>query len=180
MKIFKLIEKMDSFISARDWHGLESAYNQIARRLAGEIQATRISGVALANYQKTLAKKLRLTVKKAQARKAKAIYFEYDLDNDWESTFFICPDYNPQSIGDDDWACDWTENIAGPDMPAFCALYRKHGFTQEKQAVGSAAYLIARTVAVFGRCVEEIKTDDVAVCIAFHYQDPIMRVREIS
>jgi hypothetical protein len=180
MKIFKLIEKMDPFISARDWHGLESAYHQIARRLAGEMQTARISGVALADYQKTLSKKLKLAVKKAEALKAQAIYFGYDLDNDWQGTFFICPNYYPQSMGDEDWACDWEEDFSGPDLPDFCAIYQEHGFAKNDTATGSTAYLIARTVAAFGRCLEEIKTDGVAVCIAFHDQDSIMRVRERS
>jgi hypothetical protein len=180
MNIYKLIEKMIPFIRARDWEGLESAYNQIACRLAGEMQAVRISAVALADYQKTLSKKLKLAVKKAKALKAKAIYFEYDLDNDWESEFFICPDYYSQRAGDDDWICDWMEDFSGPNLPAFCAIYQKHGFDKDDTATGSTCYLVARTVAIFGRCLEEIKTDGVAVCIAFHDQDPVMRIREIA
>jgi hypothetical protein len=180
MNIYKLMEKMNPFLRARDWEGLESAYNQIARRLAGEMLTVKISAVTLVDYQRALSEKLKLVVKKAEALKAKAIHFEYDLDNDWEGAFFICPDYHLQNIGDDDWACDWMEDFSGPNLPAFGAIYQKHGFDKDDTAIGSTCYLIARTVAAFGRCLEEIKTDGVAVCIAFHDQDPIMRIREMS
>lgn len=180
MNIFKLLEKMSPFIGARDWHGLESAYWRIAAQAAGEPQAKRIAAVALESYEKGLSKGLKLALKKARAATAQAVYFEYDLDNDWEGTFFICPQYSPQKLGDDDWAGDWAEDFPGPDSPDLCAIYRKHGFAKDAKAAASTGYLIARTVAAFGRCAETLETDGIALCIAFHDQDPIMRIREIS
>jgi hypothetical protein len=180
MKIFKLIEKMNPFVQAGDWHGLESTYRQIAAQAVGEEQAIKIAAVALKTYQRRLAKAIGRAVKKASAVKAQAVYFEYDMDNDWQGTFFICIDYSPQELGDDDWAGDWSEDFSGPSLPEFCALYRKHGFAKDAQAVGSTCYLIARTLAAFGRSAEAFQTDGIALCIAFHDQDPIMRIREIS
>jgi hypothetical protein len=61
----------------------------------------------------------------------------------------------------------------------FGGLYMA-GFDRPETAKGINLYLIARTVAVFGRCSERFKDINFAVCIAYHDQDPIMRIYEPS
>jgi hypothetical protein len=177
MEMYYYIEQMYSYIEARDWLGLESNFERIAESLAGKECASKISEVNLSSYQKSLCAQLSFAVDKAQNSDAKAIYFEYDLDNDWQSYFFICQDYKRQAIGDDEWACDWVDELKGIDLNSFGDLYVS-GFDSTEAAKGANLYLIARTVATFGHCCENFKDNSFAICIAFHDQDPVMRIFE--
>ena len=96
--------------------------------------------------------------------RANAVYFEYDLDNDWQSAFFLCEKYKPESAQDDDWACDWIENFSGPDFPEASDIYRENHFDRTPIAKGSTLYLIARTVAAFGRCFEQAPSPAITTC----------------
>ena len=177
MNIYNYIEQMSSYINAKDWQGLESNFKKNAEFLAGKEHASEIAEVDLSSYQNSLCAKLSIAVEKARNSNAKAIYFEYDLDNDWQSYFFVCQNYNQQTIQNDDWACDWIDELKGNDFSLFGDLYVT-GFDSTEVAKGVNLYLIARTIATFGRCCEMHQDNNFAICIAFHDQDPIMRIYE--
>lgn len=199
MDIFEQIEDLKRFVTAHDWNGLENHTFAVATQLAGRPQAAKIKAVDLAAYGTAILTGLRQAVGKVQAHKA--IYFEYDLDNDWQGSFFLCPDYNPSSAGDDDWACRYDGTIKGPIQKALSQVYAENGFDTTDAAIGSTVYLIGRTVATFGRATDGLSkttpqessffgrllakgsrstTAEIAICIAFHDQDPIMRVTELA
>lgn len=46
------------------------------------------------------------------------------MDNDWNSTFFICDEYTKLSE-DDDWANNWISEIEGPNLKEFAQIYNK-------------------------------------------------------
>ena len=77
----------------------------------------------------------------------------------------------------DEWACDWLDEVKGSDLISFGDLYIP-GFDEPEIARGANIYLIARTVAAFGRCAEKYNDEKFAICLAFHDQDPIMRLYE--
>ncbi|MDY7080497.1 MAG: hypothetical protein SXV54_26760 [Chloroflexota bacterium] len=177
--IYGYLEEMPRWIRRKDWTGLESRFQELANELAGVTQANRIAKIVFSQYQKSLSENLRRAIKRASDRGAKALYFEYDLDNDWQSTFFICDKYAPESEGNDDWACEWVEDLAGPKFPALGEVYLENGFDRTEAAKGCTLYLIARTVAAFGRCLDEhLAPATLAVCVAFHDQDPNFRLQE--
>jgi hypothetical protein len=102
------------------------------------------------------------------------------LDNHWESTFFVCNEYNPQEAEDEEWACDWEIDFEGPNFLPFSELYEMEGFDEDDSAIGSTMYLVARTVLAFARAYDELlEKSTVPVCIAFHDQDPIYRIQEL-
>src|SRR5262249_27497376 len=95
----------------------------------------------------------------------------------WNGDFFLCQTYNKEVDGDDDWACDWSDVIDGKTLSEFGRLYRPD-FCKTAESRGINLYLIARTVATFGRCCDNYRTEPYAFCIGFHDQDPIMRISE--
>lgn len=178
MEVYTNIERMEPYLLARDWDGLERSFEAVCREKAGEAQASRISRVDLTGYEAALRDGLRGAMIAARVVGAKAIYFEYDLDNRWDSTFFACQGYAPRSAGDDDWACEWAADITGPSLEEFGKIYLENDFARNDTAIGSTVYLVARTVAAFGRAAEGLDIGNVALCIGFHDQDPITRLRD--
>lgn len=141
--------------------------------------AERISKLAFDKYEKRLEKSF-IKAARAEAIQALALYFEYDLDNNWSSNFYVCDLYNSEE-DDDDWAADWYDDevIEGPSFAATQAVYQS-GFDDTPKALGTTLYMVARTVAAFGRCFDKHATPGPAICIAFHDQTPIMRLSEPS
>lgn len=172
------LSEMKPFVASRDWNGLEHAFYALAAEMAGAEQAARIAQLPFRAYQLRLQPFLAKAHTAAVRHSAKAIYFEYDLDNDWQSAFFICERYNAESAQDDDWACDWTEDFRGPDFAEASAIYRENSFNRTPVAKGSTLYLVARTVASFGRCCEQAGLLATTTCMGFHDQDPIVRIVE--
>lgn len=177
MDIYEHIEAMNAFIMSRKWDELENEFRHVAENLAGLGKAQAIAEVNLSRYQELIGIGLDKAVIKARQNGAKAIYFEYDLDNGWSSNFFICPTYNPASEGDEDWACDWSGEVRGPSNDALAQLYIP-GFDKPQEAKGSTLYLVARTIAAFGRCATKYDAENFAICIGFHDQTPVMRIKD--
>ena len=181
MKISNYLAKMSEELKNNDWDEVEKKYRERALAWTGEKVVDRIDDVDLMNYEKALAAGLAEAIETAEKIAAKAIYFEYDMDNDWQSNFFICPDYHPESHQDEEWVRNWVEEIEGPGLPEFTSIYDEHGGENKSQAgAGTALYLIARTVCAFGRCVDELPDLPMALCIGFHGQDPIWRIRDLE
>jgi hypothetical protein len=180
MDVYEHLDQMKPFITNRNWGGLEREFADRCRGLAGEAQTERIAGVSLADYEIALEHGLWQAVARAGALDSRAIYFEYDLDNDWQGAFFCCANYQPGSAEDDDWACDFTDCLAGPDMPLLSEIYRENHFDSTPIALGSTLFLVARTVAAFGRASRGFGTPSLALCLAFHDQDPIMRINDVA
>ncbi len=180
MDLFSLIHRMHLFVRNKDWTGLEVEFETIGRSLAGAELTNKILDIDTSEYQRRLSAGLSPTITKAKNHEAKAVYFEYDLDNNWAGHFFICQDYNPISEyepGDDDWACEWIEHFDAGDFVPFGELYVP-GFDVTEVATGVNSFLIARTVAAFGRSCDDFRSEAFAICMAFHDQDPIVRVHE--
>ena len=89
----------------------------------------------------------------ATSEEAKAIYFEYNLDNEWDSQFYICEEYFSLEEEDDDWASEWTYDVEGPKSIELADVYAENGFDINEKAIGINLYLIARTVCSFYECV---------------------------
>jgi hypothetical protein len=174
--IVESLSRFPKFIAKRNLDGLESIYHNQAREWSGRSLARRIGEVDLKQYQAALSRGLAEAGKSAEEQHAKAVYFEYDMDNGWDGRFFVCRQYAPESAKDEDWADERIVEFEGPAIPEFGGFYRNVGFDRTDQAKGSTLYMIARTVAALGRCVEPGGVGTAALCIAYRGQNPILRI----
>jgi hypothetical protein len=167
---------MKPFLRACDWDGLEQQAQTLCLERAGERNACRIARISLRSYQETLTSALALAVRKASSSGAKAIYFEFDMDYDWRSWFFICP------VFPEHWdrllGRDYSEEFDGPEMPRFAKIYGELQFIGLASDACMIGYLIARTFASFGRASQQFAHSGVTLGIAFHDQDEIIRMYE--
>ncbi|MDQ0418687.1 hypothetical protein J2Z48_002890 [Croceifilum oryzae] len=65
--------------------------------------------------------------------------------------------------------------MKGPDLLEFSRIYSENGFDSSRKAIGNTLYLVARTVCSFANACYGIERT-IPVCIAFHDQDPILRI----
>src|SRR5262245_37978683 len=85
------VHEMKAFIQAYNWDALERQSELRCREYAGEAESDRISRISLVQYQELLTNGLLAAVAKTKVLGARAVYFEFDTDYDWRSSFFICP-----------------------------------------------------------------------------------------
>lgn len=185
LHVAETLERMEPDVSAGRWDRVETSGREACLRLAGPAAVKQIDAVSLRGYQSELRTGLERAVKSAREVGAIAIYFEYDLDNDWEGQFFLCGEYVPQleletADGGEDWASDWLEALPGPSQGELARVYASQGgFAETPEQAGRTAFLVARTVATFGRAAEGLDTQRLALCVAYHDQSGIMRIREM-
>ncbi|MDQ0418685.1 hypothetical protein J2Z48_002888 [Croceifilum oryzae] len=176
MSIFKYLHEFQEDILFLDAiQQVECKYYDLCVDFASKEDAERIKAMNLETYKGELETSLLQAMKLSKKKQARAIYYEYDLDNNWDSHFFLCSDYRPLAEQDDDWACDWEDVVKGPYLPEFARIYSENGFDSSRKAIGITLYLIARTVCAFASVC--YGTDrSVPLCIGFHDQDPIVRI----
>lgn len=173
--LFSILEEGESFIRKQDWQGLEILGFESCSRLSGSMIAEEIQSVDLSYYQASLHDGISLALHRATTETAKAIYFEYDLDNHWQSAFFICTTYHPRSFEDDDWACEYSSYFQSVGQPEFGRLYQP-GFSTSEFTVGVNTFLILRTIAAFGRAYTEGSITTIPICMGFHDQSNVTRI----
>ncbi|WNF23368.1 hypothetical protein [Mesobacillus jeotgali] len=176
MDIFNYLEEMQEDILKCDLATFEKKYYEICLDKSGEDEAITIQKVNMAEYRESVENGISQSLNLAAKSSAKVIYFEYDMDNGWSSTFFICDEYNDPFEEDDEWACDWIEEVDGGSLEEFSDIYLENGFDSTDKALGNTLYLIARTVCLFSGVCQKVEMN-IPICIAFHDQDRIMRVR---
>jgi hypothetical protein len=173
MSIWEALDKVDKLASEHDWEGLQQFSRTFCAEQAGNDSAEHIARLDVDRYVRELRKAARSAASRAQAAGAPAVYFEYDVDNGWKGTFFICRSYAAKEAGDDDWATDWQEFIVAPGMAAFAAA--RTSFDSTDADIGKTVILAARTLA----CVWEA-TDwwrpGLVLCAGFHDQSSVTRL----
>ncbi|MED1303964.1 hypothetical protein BK704_22280 [[Bacillus thuringiensis] serovar konkukian] len=174
MDIFQYLEEMQENVFSLAVEQIEAKYYDICCMLASTEYAERIKAIHLGAYEESIRLALNEAIQIATSEEAKAIYFEYDLNNEWDSQFYICEEYFPMEEEDDDWASEWTYNIEGPGSVELADMYTENGFDKSEKAIGITLYLIAKTLCSFISVRSEVQ-NNIPICISFHDQDPIMR-----
>ncbi|MFC4104167.1 hypothetical protein [Paenibacillus xanthanilyticus] len=174
-RIFSFLDELQHDLFREKLAAIEPKYFELCSGLAGKNEADRIQSIELADYQETLRSALNKAISLADDS-SKAIYFEYDLDNDWKSCFYLCNQYNTLEEEDEDWASEWEKHVEGPSHIEFAEIYAEYGFDRSEAAIGNTLYLVARTVVALASVCQTVESH-LPISIAFHDQDPIMRIR---
>ncbi|MGI8907616.1 MAG: hypothetical protein ACR2IE_14125 [Candidatus Sumerlaeaceae bacterium] len=177
VRIDDQLEEMRGYIARSDWDGLENNARKRAEKLAGKEITAKIAAVNLSAYSEQLEDAMKDVFESAEEQDAAAVYFEYDMEHNWSGTFFVCHDYMSEDEEDDDWAREGDEEMDGPESPELAEFFDSD-FDSSNKERGVNGYLIARSLAVFGRCAETMPDGDFAVCIGYHDQDHVTRIRE--
>ena len=180
VEVWVEMDRLQPLLRERRWAALEATAHGECAALAGWACAQRIADVDTQDYEAEL-HRLALELAAECPVDAQAVAFEFDPENRWESTFFLCSEPHPQHSLEGEWACDWMHHISGPEFEPFAQLYEETGgFGHSPSAVGAALYLIIRTMVSVGRALEEVDFGKRALCIAYHDGRDVLRVHELQ
>ncbi len=171
---------LNTFSRRNDWPNLEPHFYQLACQHAGPELASLIRSVDLTDYTARLQEFLYQECLRLSHHAVRALYFEFDPAHLWDSRLFICDRYTRGAAGDETWASHWIDSVSGPNLPEFARLYQQHGGLNGKNETETAVsfYMIARTVAAYGKAVDSAPTHKMAVCIGHRGQARLTRVLE--
>jgi len=132
MDIYAGIDAMRDGIRRRAWREVETTAGTYCRELDAKA-ADAIAALDLAPYRDQIASVLETVLATARAQGSAAVYWEFDLDNGWDSAFFLCGDYAPEVDEDDEWASDFDEAgvVRGPSQSDLARLYGSHGTARQ-------------------------------------------------
>lgn len=174
--IFAELTKMQDRLLTNTWDVFQTHYEGQCAAANPEV-ARQIADTELNYYNDRHYDAYCKALKKARSADALAIYFEYDIDNDWQSSFFVCKEYADLEVGDDDWACRWLAQVRGSCISKFAGVYNATDkFCRTPEATAITLFLIARTAAALKMTVARKPPGTIKICIGFHDQNPIHRL----
>jgi hypothetical protein len=165
---------MPFWIQRQDWGTLDAHFRRFAERTCGRRVADAIAAVDLGDYRRALADALGCAV--AAAHCPAVVAYLHRPHERWTGAFCVygyagaVPDLRQRRMG----AC--LAEVPGPPCEDLARI-----FVEQGDALNAAAlYLVARTVAVLGRCLEDVSAADVAVCMAFEGDGGLLWLRELA
>jgi hypothetical protein len=167
---------MPFWVLQRDWNGLDGHFRRFAARTCGVRVADAIAAVDLNEYCYGLAESLQRAVGAAAAQPTPVIAFLHRPHEDWAGAFCVygramsAGGADPRRLG----AC--VAEIPGPPCVPLARIYLAHGDVLNVVAL----YLIARTVATLGRCLDQQSLGDISVCVAVEGDTGLLWLREQS
>ena len=166
MRIYDFLPQAERGAQLADWTSIENLGRDFSQELIPPDRVERILSIEVHDYKKKLAS----LIKEAEAKSTEfegtiALYWEFDLDNNWDSSIAFCSSYTPD---DPDWAGDQLGWLRGPGLPEFARLYAEHGFSNTPTAEGTTILLVARTLAAFGRAYDSAGRSQYPIGAAFH------------
>jgi hypothetical protein len=177
MDIFAELDAMQQRIHDGNWSAFSDHYSSLCANYNADI-ASIIRRTDLSPYLDDVSSAFASSFAIATEHKCPAIYFEYDLDNNWDSNFFICPQYNPPDADDDDWACDSDHRIVAGSQDDFAAIYiQTDNFCNNDESTAITLYLISRTTELLNTVIRGRESPGINICLGFHDQNPIHRLR---
>lgn len=157
------------FIKRRDFAGLERRYAKLCRELATDKIADRIQQLSFEEWAAEVRRSLQEIAEVANERGSDTIFLRIRPDINWGGDLGVHDTYDPDPYG------PGTINVDEPfeefsystpsvtrDSPAFAEaarIFSKHPIGDGTKPSGPALYLIARTAAAFGRCLEGLSID---------------------
>ena len=171
-----LLFDMNRFVQAQDYATLEAEYRKVCIKLSGEQVAKEIDGFPFDRYEKELQNGLKQALARIESTKARALFLRLRPDIRWEGEFHVqakdpeidtpCEEFGYESP---------FMKVAGPGFEEAAALYAQKPLYSGTSVSGSALYLLARTVAAFGRSLGELSP---AVPIYFSFMYAVFRMKD--
>lgn len=150
------LRAMNRLVRARDYTGLENAYRRLCQALAGAEIRAEIDCLPFDDYEEKLHEGVQKVLDILPKKRGKAIYLRIRSDIQWMGEFHL--QANDLAVTGDEVPQEFSHEapiaaIQGPDFPEAAQIYQRHPLHAGTRPSGPALYLLARTLAAFGRCL---------------------------
>jgi hypothetical protein len=147
---------MNRFVRAQDYAALEAEYRQLCLKLAGEQVTKQIDELPFDRYEQKLHKSLKQAIARLASEQGRSLFFRLTPHIKWEGKFHVRAEAPNITEPREEFSYERPlAAISGPSLSAAAAVYARQPLFSGTQPSGAALYLIARTVAAFGRCLSE-------------------------
>lgn len=181
MDVYSLLEQQQAVIAEGDWDELERAGVAAAVEISGDRHLRKVIDVDLTDYTRALDHAIGDALSRVEKSDPAALYFEYDLDNGWESAIFLCSAFEPPFVPFAEWPIGSDEHVEGPALPAFAKAFGRFGWDNTEESRAMVIVTVARTTAAFGRALHRGDPQrDLPWAIGFHDQDPLTMIANPS
>ncbi|AGA28644.1 TIGR02996 domain-containing protein [Singulisphaera acidiphila] len=147
---------MNPWVRAKDYAGLENEYRRLCQALAGAEIRAEIDCLPFDVYEEKLHKRVQKVLGVLPKKRGKAISLRISPDFEWRGEFHV--QANDLAVTEDEVPEEISYEgpivqIKGPDFPEASQIYQRHPLQAGTRPSGPALYLLARTVAAYGRCL---------------------------
>ncbi len=153
------LHAMNRLVRAKDYAGLEDEYRRLCQGLAGAEICAEIDSLPFDVYEERLHEGLRKVLDVLPEKGGGAIYLRIRPDLKWKGEFHVqVNDSNDMIAVEDEVPEEFNyespiAEIEGPDFPEAAKIYQRHPLQAGTRPSGPALYLLARTIAAYGRCL---------------------------
>ena len=180
MNYYNYFLDFEKFIIDGDLKGAEDFALKTAKELGLSDRLLKtINSVDVSKYEKSIEEAIPEAIEVAKEFNAKAIYFDYDIYNDWDSYLFICSDYNDIEKDDEDWSTKWVASINTVSLFDYADIFLKEAnqdFFEGSNDTAILLMLIAKTNILFAKAALKYKDCGFKICIGYHDQDIATRI----
>jgi hypothetical protein len=167
------LRAMNRSVRARDYAGLEVEYRRLCQALAGAEVRAEIDCLPFDVYEEKLHKGVRKVLNVLPKQAGKAIFLRVRPDLDWMGEFHV--QANDLAATEDEVPEEFSyegpiAGFEGPDFPEAGEIYQRFPLHSGTRPSGPALFLMARTIAAFGRC---LATYDLPVPVYFSCTDAV-------
>lgn len=138
----------------------------IARQLGvSETLANGIFAVNLSSYSAKIDSHMKQCIQRAKDEQAKALCLYYSMDNGWDSTIYICKDFDRD---DSSWITDSRSWVDIGKARGFSGIYKKEAksaFLADDISTGICILLMLRTSIAFKSVADKYKDCGLQICI---------------
>jgi hypothetical protein len=152
----RLLFAMDRFARIGDYDGLEGEYRSLCQRMAGEEVATEIDGLPFDQYEDTLRAGLQEAAASLTRNGGRCIFFRLGLHWGWSGSFDVQANDAAidEPVGEGSYEMPIAQFPTAPFEEAARIDARQPLYSGTRPS-GAPLFLLARTVAAFGRCVKD-------------------------
>ena len=146
------------YVKRHDYDGLEATFRADCCKYAGVEAAEAVDKLPFVRYQSALTRSLRRIISaSSQHTNATSIYLRMRPDLQWDGELHLATEAVPEIFKPHtEYSYNGPlENVKGPSFPEAAEVRDRFGERAPLDPGGVLHYLLARTVAAFGRCVAQ-------------------------
>ncbi|NLW47092.1 MAG: hypothetical protein GXY86_07120 [Firmicutes bacterium] len=171
LKDFEELNNIQELVEKNEWEIIEECFKNLCIRIAGEEFVVLINQLDFSNYKAELEVKLLEAIQIANDKGAKAIYYSYDQNRNWNAAFLICNDYTKgkdvEKPSDEDWASRWCREVKVECFEEAYDIYEMSKGFFSKKYIGVTLYIASIIMRELKDIIKKLDIGNLSICMHF-------------